>query len=284
MAQFRALKTRLRTALSGEDWHNAAAPILAEYGRQNVGPLFSFLLLGGEMTGRAALCLGDVVATMADARMEDGRVILRRLMWHMNEESGNIGWGIPEAMAACLVAHEGLAKEFHRILLSYIRDREGDSNFCDYAPLRRHCFWAVGSFVRHRPELVVQSGLVPALFEALVAGLGDDVVGDAVGQASGKDDAPCRAYAAWALGECLEALGEHVAALGEHEETLGQEREDHPIYKDTDGGMYKTMHSRLTALLESQDSIELFENGLMREHRVAAIARGALEVLASLRS
>ncbi|MFI3272242.1 MAG: HEAT repeat domain-containing protein [Pseudomonadota bacterium] len=245
MAQFRALKTRLHAVLSGDDWREQASPILQEYGRQNVGPLFSFLLFGGAMTGRAALCLGEVVASMADENMESARVIMRRFMWHMNEESGNIGWGIPEAMAACLVAHDGLAKEFHRILISYIRDRDGDSNFCDYAPLRRHCFWAVGSFVGQRPDFVVQSGLVPALFTSLGAGLDDE-------------DAPCRAYAAWTISVCGPSL----------------------VQAGMDGNTLGIMLSRLEELSQSTASIELFEDGDMQSHTVRHIVQRAMESIA----
>ncbi len=256
MAQFRALKTSLRTALSGPDWQAQVAPQLEEYGHQTVGPLFSFLLVGGAMTGRAALCLGKVVAHIADKNKEDGRVIMRRFMWHMNEESGNIGWGIPEAMAACLVAHEGLAKEFHRILLSYIRDRDGDSNFCDYAPLRRHCFWAVGFFVSKRPELVVQSGLVPALFDALIAGFDDE-------------DSVCRAYAAWALGQSISGLTKlHASTKFISEKPL--------IPSES---TYTLMQSRLDKLAESSAYIELFEDGQMQSYAVRDIAKKATETL-----
>lgn len=251
MAQFRALKTALRVALKGADWREQTEAMLEESGSQTVGPLFSFLLLGGEMTGRAALCLGDVVARIADEKMEDGRVIMRRFMWHMNEESGNIGWGIPEAMAACLVAHEGLAKEFHRILLSYIRDRHGDSNFCDYAPLRRHCFWAVGFFVSKRPELVVQSGLVNALVDALVTGLDDE-------------DEACRAYAAWAMGVCPMNLVKSYSC-----DQKGQ---------SCDCGDHTLMRTRLERLGQSTASIDLFEHGHMENHAVRDIAQEALAV------
>lgn len=258
MAQFRALKTTLRTALAETDWREQTGPILQQSGRQAVGPLFSFLLLGGEMTGRAALCLGDVVAKMADEKLEDGRVIMRRFMWHMNEESGNIGWGIPEAMAACLVAHEGLAKEFYRILLSYIRDRDGDSNFCDYAPLRRHCFWAVGFFVSKRPEIVMQGGLMAALVEALMAGLNDE-------------DETCHAYAAWAMGVCPMALVERYSR-----DQKGQSYDQkNPSYGEAN---HTLMRTRLEKLGQSTASIELFEDGHMQNYAVRDIAQGALVV------
>lgn len=243
MAVFRALKSSLRSALQGDDWLQEAETLMEAHGRHLVGPLFSFLLLGGAMTGRAAYVLGQVVAAMADERMEDGRVIMRRLMWHMNEESGNIGWGIPEAMAECLVAHDGLAREFHRILVSYIRDRDGDSNFCDHAPLRRHCFWAVGRFLEGRPDFIKpekQGGhdMNEAVLEALHAGLRDE-------------DAQCRAYAAWALSVYAKTWGRGLCA--EH------------IYDNVQ-----------TLLGEEDSAIALFEDGILIYASTHSIAQGLL--------
>jgi hypothetical protein len=42
--------------------------------------------------------MGEVMAHLADKDMESARVIMRRLMWSLNDESGGIGWGAPEAM------------------------------------------------------------------------------------------------------------------------------------------------------------------------------------------
>ena len=47
---------------------------------------------------RAVSAMGIVTAALADARMDAARVIMRRMMWQLNDESGGIGWGIPEAM------------------------------------------------------------------------------------------------------------------------------------------------------------------------------------------
>lgn len=186
MARFRSLKSDLRTRLEASDWQDHVAGIAAMSGKETVGPLLSFLLLGGEVKWRAAVALGRSVAVLADTDMEDARVVLRRLMWHMNEESGNIGWGIPEAMAEILACHRGLAKEYHRILISYVRDTEKDNNFCDHAPLRRSCFWSVGRLAQAWPDLASDA------WEPLLAGLDDE-------------DPPCRGASAWAIGQLLRA-------------------------------------------------------------------------------
>jgi len=54
--------------------------------------------------------------------MESARVIMRRLMWSLNDESGGIGWGAPEAMGEIMARHEQLTKEYSAILGSYIRE------------------------------------------------------------------------------------------------------------------------------------------------------------------
>jgi len=36
-------------------------------------------------------------------------------MWSLNDESGGIGWGAPEAMGAIMARHTGLADEYANI-------------------------------------------------------------------------------------------------------------------------------------------------------------------------
>ena len=97
--RFRTLKTTIRTRLQEPGWDDFAKELDEVPARELVGPLFSCLPLGGEATDRAASALGKAVSRMADEHIEEARNVVRRLMWHMNEESGNIGWGIPEAFA-----------------------------------------------------------------------------------------------------------------------------------------------------------------------------------------
>jgi hypothetical protein len=132
------------------------------------GPLLSALLSPVPLVRwRAVAALGRTVARMAEARLEDGRNVVRRFMWSLNEESGAVGWGVPEAMAETLVHSEPLAREFSRILASYIRDLDKDCTFIDHAPLRRGAYWGLARLAQVRPELVV-----PAVPD-LVVGLGD---------------------------------------------------------------------------------------------------------------
>ncbi len=83
---------------------------------------------------------------------------MRRFMWSLNDESGGIGWGAPEAMGEIMACHKGLAQEFHLVLVSYIYDNPvGPDNFLEYLPLRRGAFWGLTRLAAVRPELAAKA-------------------------------------------------------------------------------------------------------------------------------
>ena len=179
MSKMRTSKQFLRQLLQKPDWKEHLEEIACG-GMSSIGPLLSFLLQGGLLKQRAAKALGRAVALLMQTEPETARNVIRRFMWHMNEESGNIGWGIPEAFAECLAASESLAEAYHRILISYIMDLGHDDNYCDHDILRRSCFWAVGRLAEVQPKMCASAR--PWLLKGL-----DD------------KDSICRGMAAWAL-------------------------------------------------------------------------------------
>lgn len=117
-----------------------------------INPLFSLLLSGREeVKWRAVTAMGVVVADLAHEDLEDARIVMRRLMWSLNDESGGIGWGAPEAMGEIAAHSEVLAREYTPILTSYIRE---DGNFLEIDQLRRGALWALGRVAGVRPEIV----------------------------------------------------------------------------------------------------------------------------------
>ncbi|SIO07778.1 DVU0298 family protein [Halodesulfovibrio marinisediminis] len=181
MARFRALKTELRSMLEQPDWEASLPQIVSMPATQTIGPLMSFFLFGGEMKWRAVTAFGLVMGQLAKEDIEQARIVMRRLLWHMNEESGNIGWGIAEAMAEAMFNNATLANEYHRMLHSYILETTDDDNYLDHPPLRRGVYWGLGRMAMKFPELMLPS------VRALSWGLQDE---DGVG----------RGLAAWALG------------------------------------------------------------------------------------
>jgi len=183
MSRFRRIKKEVRDSLAGDNWQDLLPELESYAPNALVPPLLNLRLDRDEaVRWRSVTVFGLTAGRMAEASMEKARVLMRTCMWHMNEESGNLGWGIPHFMAEAMVHSEKVAKEFHKILASYIFcDEDCDGNFLDHPELRRDVFWGLARLAGERPEYVAQAErfLVLALEES---------------------DPYNRAYAAWALG------------------------------------------------------------------------------------
>lgn len=159
MPRFRSLKKALRLWFCNDSW-SEERPLPEDCQEEGitdlavVNALFSCLPEGGLTAQRAAFAMGTVMAKVYAASPEDAKNIVRRFMWHMNEESGNIGWGIPEAFGETLAKCPPLADTFRRVLLHYIYDapEEKSTGFCDHAPLRLSCYAAIGTLLAARPD------------------------------------------------------------------------------------------------------------------------------------
>lgn len=148
----RSLKKKLFDLLNQGDLDNALVEIGRLPPRQIINPLLSFIQSGNEKVKWGAVkAAGHVVSHLADSDMEAARVIMRRLMWNLNDESGGIGWGSPEVMGEVLAVHSGLAKEYAHILLSYARE---DGNYLEHEGLQRGLMWGIGRLSEKRSELV----------------------------------------------------------------------------------------------------------------------------------
>ena len=162
---YRELKTRIGHLLGQDDLENALEAICRIPGRQAVNPLFSFFYSREEqIRWHAVTAMGAVVCRMADSAMESARVVMRRLMWNLNDESGGIGWGSPEAMGEITAGHPVLANEFACILVSYINPA---GNFLEHELLQRGSLWGVGRFAHARPMLARPAApFLPAFFDS----------------------------------------------------------------------------------------------------------------------
>ncbi|MCG6892540.1 MAG: hypothetical protein LJE65_02945, partial [Desulfobacteraceae bacterium] len=146
----RQLRQAVREILAAEDFSSRQRELLRIPGRQVVNPLFSFFYDRCEtIRWHAVTAMGAVVDRLAREEMESARVVMRRLMWNLNDESGGIGWGSPEAMGEILARNEALAREFGRILVSYL---DPEANFLEHPDLQRGLLWGVGRLAGARPE------------------------------------------------------------------------------------------------------------------------------------
>ena len=128
--------------------------------RQLINAFISFFCHNDPKVRRRAIrALGLVTARLASEDRERARVIMRRLMWMLNDESGGIGWGAPEAMGEIMALDAQLAREYGDILVSYL-DEQG--NFLEFEPLQKGLLQAIARVAETRPEVVERAaGLLP---------------------------------------------------------------------------------------------------------------------------
>ena len=148
----RELKKKILTLLKDEEFDKGLEKICQLPARQAVNPLFSFFYSTNELIKwRAITAMGAVVSRLAEQDMESARVVMRRLIWNLNDESGGIGWGSPEAMGEIMSRHFRLAEEYSFLLVSYVNEQ---GNYIEHPALQRGVLWGLGRLAHSRPRLV----------------------------------------------------------------------------------------------------------------------------------
>jgi hypothetical protein len=125
-----------------------------------LNPLFMALCHPVEkVRWHAVCCFGWLVPAMAEKDLEAARTVMRRFLWMLNDESGGIGWGVPEALAEIMCHSEQLRQEYLHMLLSYMRE-DGeelyqDGNYLELPMLQRGLLWGIGRLcLEHRQEMI----------------------------------------------------------------------------------------------------------------------------------
>ena len=89
--------------------------------------------------------------------MEAARVVMRRFMWSLNDESGGIGWGAPEAMGEIMAAHDRLAEEYGHMLVAYMRE---DGFYLELPQLQQGLMWGLSRFAMVKPDLLKAKNVI----------------------------------------------------------------------------------------------------------------------------
>lgn len=145
-------KKELLELLEQNDFENNIQKIHKFDQRKLVNALFSFLCsTDKKIKKNVVTAMGEVVSKIAKIDLESARIIMRRLMLNLNDESGGIGWGAPEAMGEIMARSEKLAKEYYKILISYAPD---GGNYLDFEGLQKDVIAGLKRLSRVHPELV----------------------------------------------------------------------------------------------------------------------------------
>lgn len=164
----RQIKKEVITLLSTHDPESILEKVEKIPRKSLLHPLFTALCNPLEkVRWNAVLCFGRVVPEIAENNFEDARIVMRRFLWMLNDESGGIGWGAPESMAEIMCRHDQLRSEYLHMLISYMRD-DGeelfqDGNFLELPLLQRGLLWGIGRLCHTFPAEMSKMGIADDL-------------------------------------------------------------------------------------------------------------------------
>ncbi|MBV5317860.1 MAG: HEAT repeat domain-containing protein [Desulfobulbaceae bacterium] len=170
----RQIKAKVLELLNSRDLAAVLGALQSFPAKDVVNVLFSAICREDSLVRWHAVSgMGETVARLADVDMEAARIIMRRLLWSLNDESGGIGWGAPECMAEIMCCHAGLSAEYVHMLISYMRE-DGeelcqDGNYIEHPLLQRGLLWGVARLSRCRPGLLLEKGAGPDILPYLEA-------------------------------------------------------------------------------------------------------------------
>ena len=168
----RKIKQEVLTLLASADLDRICREVRQYAEKDMVAPLFSALSRPEEIVRWHAISVfGQIVPRLADQDMEAARIVMRRFLWSLNDESGGIGWGAPEAMAEIMLHHDRLADEYIHMLISYLRPdgplEHQDGNFLELPSLQCGLLWGIGRLTEKRAAILISRGVVADLLPYL---------------------------------------------------------------------------------------------------------------------
>ncbi len=168
----RQRKKLLLASLTSKDFQQVRDALSQIDALETINALFSGLCAISEtVRWNTVRAFGVVVPEIANTKLEKARVIMRRFLWSLNDESGGIGWGAPEAMAEIMVHHERLFAEYHHMLISYMREDgpelHADGNYLELPMLQRGLLWGIGRLCEIKPEVMIKAGVPEDLIQYL---------------------------------------------------------------------------------------------------------------------
>lgn len=146
----RAYKNQIRLLLEGKGSRTEILEFCRLFPLKTVNALFSFLYsTDASIRWQAVSAIGEAADALARVNLEASRVVMRRLMWNLNEESGGVGWGSPEAFGEICAKNRLLSSEYAKILISYIDPKQ---NFIENPFLQQGILWGIGRVAHVRPD------------------------------------------------------------------------------------------------------------------------------------
>lgn len=148
----RQIKRQLAKIIKDDDFAQICHTFDGWTAQFTISPLFSLIYQVDEQVKfRAVVLLGRVMNKIASEDMEAARVVMRRILWSLNEESGGIGWGMPEALGEIMAINRPLADEYGHMLVAYMREE----CYLELPALQRGLMWGIGRLAGVYPQKIL---------------------------------------------------------------------------------------------------------------------------------
>ncbi len=154
------LKRKVVSLLREDELAEIKKELAAFDQRSLINPLVTCLCHTDEkIRWHSVSAIGEVVHNIAVEEIEHARIVMRRFLWMLNDESGGIGWGVPEAMSESMHHNRILAEEYLHMLVSYSRD-DGpelfqDGNFIELPLLQHGVLWGLCRLAENYKEQLI---------------------------------------------------------------------------------------------------------------------------------
>ena len=162
------LKQYLITVLEEDDLQVIKRKLVSHDTAAVINALISVLCHTEErVKWHGVFLLAELIDELCKSDMESGRTIMRRFLWMLNDESGGIGWGIPEAMSETMARNSQLASEYLHMMVSYALD-DGpelfqDGNFLELPLLQQGVLWGLCRLAKKYPAELKNKGVSASL-------------------------------------------------------------------------------------------------------------------------
>jgi hypothetical protein len=173
------IKETLRDCLSRGDY-DSLVRMVPGHGGKIANALMGFLSETDEdRKWQAVKAIGLVTARLFSLDPERARKVIRQLIWNLNDESGGIGWGMPEAFGEILAVVPALQEEYTCLLAAYISE---EGCFIENEEVQKGVIWGLGRI--GNLDQGIKARVVPFLLKTLK-----------------NTSPPMQGITAWALGE-----------------------------------------------------------------------------------
>ncbi len=148
----RQIKRELAKIIKDDDFEKIWQTLDGWTVKFTISPLLSLIYQVDEVVKyRAVVLLGRIMNKLANEDMEAARVVMRRILWSLNEESGGIGWGMPEALGEIMAINRPIAQEYGHMLVAYMREE----CYLELPALQRGLMWGIGRLATSYPQKIL---------------------------------------------------------------------------------------------------------------------------------